>query len=203
MSLSVARACYRALLCVCPPGVRREHGRDMEEVFLFCLAAETRRRSWFARPLLRWRAAADLVRFAASAWLDRGRGPARPPRRRPLERTVHIMRTILQDVRFGARLLVKDRTFAAAALLTLAVCIGANAAIFSVVRSVILSPLPVPESDRLVLMYNSYPHAGAPQVSTGVPDYFDRVRELTAFEEQALFRRAKSRTNRGTATTGR
>ena len=99
------------------------------------------------------------------------------------------MRTLLTDLRFGARLLLKDRSFAAAALLTLAVCIGANAAIYSVVRSVLLSPLPVPESDRLVLMYNSYPKAGAVLGSTGVPDYYDRLREMTVFDEQALYRR--------------
>ncbi len=99
------------------------------------------------------------------------------------------MRTLLTDLRFGTRLLLKDRSFAAAALLTLAVCIGANAAIYSVVRSVLLSPLPVPESDRLVLMYNSYPKAGAVLGSTGVPDYYDRLREMTVFNEQALYRR--------------
>jgi predicted permease len=99
------------------------------------------------------------------------------------------MRTFLTDLRFGARLLLKDRSFAAAALLTLAVCIGANAAIFSVVRSVLLSPLPVPDSDRLVLLYNSYPKAGAARSSAGVPDYFDRLREMTAFDEQGLYRR--------------
>ena len=99
------------------------------------------------------------------------------------------MRTLLQDLRFGARLLLKDRSFALTTLLTLAVCIGANAAIFSVVRSVLLRPLPVPQSDRLVFLSNSYPNAGAPRASTGVPDYYDRLREMTVFDEQALYRR--------------
>jgi predicted permease len=99
------------------------------------------------------------------------------------------MRTLLADIRYGVRLLLKDRSFAAAALLTLAVCIGANAAIFSVVRSVILSPLPVPASERLLLLFNAYPKAGVPMASTGVPDYYDRLRETTAFTEQALYRR--------------
>jgi predicted permease len=101
-----------------------------------------------------------------------------------------MLQTFLQDLRFGARLLVKDRSFALATLLTLAVCIGANAAIFSIVRSVLLRPLPVPNSDRLVFMSNSYPNAGAPRASTGVPDYYDRLREMTVFDEQALYRRA-------------
>jgi predicted permease len=71
--------------------------------------------------------------------------------------------------------------------LTLALCIGANTALFSVVYQVLLRPLPVPESDRILLMSNSYPGAGAADTSnSGVPDYFDRLRETTVFSAQAL-----------------
>jgi predicted permease len=97
------------------------------------------------------------------------------------------MERLLQDIRFGARLLWKDRAFALTSLLTLALCIGANAAIFSVVHSVLLRPLPVPEPERLVLMHNSYPRAGVERAANGVPDYFDRLREIDVFEEQALY----------------
>jgi len=99
------------------------------------------------------------------------------------------MSSLLQDIRFGLRLLLKDRSFTVTALLTLAVCIGANAAMFSVVRSVLLKPLPFPNSDRVVLLYNSYPKAGAPRVSAGVPDLFDRIEGVPALTTQALFRR--------------
>ena len=68
---------------------------------------------------------------------------------------------MLQDIRFGLRLLWKDRGFAATAILTLALCIGANAAIFAVVNSVLLRPLPVPHAEQLVHMYNAYPGAAA------------------------------------------
>jgi predicted permease len=95
---------------------------------------------------------------------------------------------MLQDLRFALRLLVKDRTFTVTALLTLAVCLGANTAIFGVVRSVLLKPLPVPDGDRIMLVYNSYPNAGSAFGSAGVPDYFDRVRDAPAFAEQALYR---------------
>src|SRR5436190_19585079 len=94
---------------------------------------------------------------------------------------------MLQDIRFGLRLLWRDRGFAATALLTLALCIGANAAIFAVVNSVLLQPLPVPRADQLVHMYNAYPGAGVVGGSTGVPDYYDRLRETTVFQEQALY----------------
>jgi predicted permease len=94
-----------------------------------------------------------------------------------------------QDVRFARRLLWKDRGFAVTAVLTLAVCIGANTAIFAVVNSILLQPLPVPHAEQLVYMYNAYPGAGAAAFgSTGVPDYFDRLRETNVFQEQALYR---------------
>jgi predicted permease len=94
---------------------------------------------------------------------------------------------MLQDIRFGVRLLWRDRGFATTAILTLALCIGANAAIFAVVNSVLLQPLPVPQSGQLVHMFNAYPGAGVTFGSTGVPDYYDRLRETTAFQEQALY----------------
>jgi predicted permease len=99
------------------------------------------------------------------------------------------MSTLFQDIRFGARLLLKDRTFTITALLTLAICLGANAAMFTVVRSVLLKPLPFPDSDRVVLLYNSYPNAGAPRVGAAVPDYFDRLTAVPSLDVQAIFRR--------------
>ena len=97
------------------------------------------------------------------------------------------MDRLYQDLRFSLRLLRKDLAFAVTAILTLSLCVGANAAIFAVVNSVLLQPLPVPEPDRLVLMHNSYPRAGVVRASNGVPDYYDRLRETDVFEEQALY----------------
>jgi predicted permease len=92
------------------------------------------------------------------------------------------------DIRVALRLLWKDKAFTLTAALTLALCIGANTALFSVVHNVLLRPLPVPQSDRIVLMGNAYPGAGASiGGSSGVPDYYDRLRDVTVFEEQALY----------------
>ena len=96
---------------------------------------------------------------------------------------------MISDIRVGLRLLWRDKAFTLTAALTLALCIGANTALFSVVHNVLLRPLPVPESDRIVLMGNAYPGAGAGAAagsSSGVPDYYDRLRETDVFEEQAL-----------------
>jgi predicted permease len=97
------------------------------------------------------------------------------------------MDRLFQDLRFAVRLLWRDRAFAVTTLLTLAVCIGANAAIFAIINSVLLRPLPVPEPGQLVRIFNSYPRAGVERASNGVPDYYDRLREVDVFEEQALY----------------
>jgi len=97
---------------------------------------------------------------------------------------------MVSDIRVGLRLLWKDKAFTLTALLTLALCIGANTALFSVVHNVLLRPLPVPESDRIVQMGNAYPGAGvgaALGTSSGVPDYYDRLRETDVFEELAMY----------------
>jgi predicted permease len=98
------------------------------------------------------------------------------------------MTQLAQDLRFAARLLVKQKGFALTAVVTLAACIGANATIFSVVNAVLLRALPFPEAHQLVTMMNSYPKAGVERASNGVPDYFDRRREIDVFDEQALYR---------------
>ena len=97
---------------------------------------------------------------------------------------------MIRDIRFGLKLLWKDRGYAATAILTLAVCLGANTAIFTIVNSVLLKPLPVPDSDRILLMSNQYPNSGTGLVTysnSGVPDYYDRLRDMKVYEEQAMY----------------
>ena len=97
---------------------------------------------------------------------------------------------MIRDVLFGLRVLWKDRGYAATAILTLAVCLGANAAIFTIVHSILLKPLPVPDSDRILLMSNQYPNAGTgstTNTNSGVPDYYDRLRDVHVFEDQAMY----------------
>jgi hypothetical protein len=95
---------------------------------------------------------------------------------------------MFDDLRVGVRMLFKSKAFTLTAALTLALCIGANTALFSVVHNVLLRPLNVPESERIVVMGNLYPGAGVTAGgSAGVPDYYDRLRETTVYEEQALY----------------
>ena len=62
------------------------------------------------------------------------------------------MNTLWQDLRFGARMLIKNPSFTLIAILTLALGIGANAAIFTVINAVVFNPLPYPNESRLVVI---------------------------------------------------
>jgi hypothetical protein len=66
-----------------------------------------------------------------------------------------------QDLRYGLRLSRLNWRYVAMVVLTLTVCVGANTAVFTVVHSVLLQPLPVPGADDIVLMSNQYPKAGS------------------------------------------
>src|SRR5579871_322416 len=94
---------------------------------------------------------------------------------------------MLQDFQFGLKLLWKDKAFTITGLLTLALCIGANSAIFTVLHAVVLEPLAFPESGRLVALYNLYPGVGVTdRGGNGVPDYLDRKQLTDVFEAVAL-----------------
>ena len=89
-------------------------------------------------------------------------------------------------MRYALRLLVRAPGFAAAAIITLALGIGANAAIFSVVRAVVLKPPPYRDPSRVVAFLNSRTGAPGPITSSSLPDYEDWQRQLTSFESVGL-----------------
>jgi hypothetical protein len=97
--------------------------------------------------------------------------------------------SFLHDLRVGVRLLWKDKAFTVTAALTLALCIGANTALFSVVHNVLLRPLPVPESERIVLMGNAYPGASAAAAVGGSSS--TRSRRFTTAPIKASIRAAR------------
>ncbi len=93
----------------------------------------------------------------------------------------------MNNLRFALRQLRKSPGFTFIAVLTLALGIGANTAIFSVIYAVLLQPLPYPEPERLVILTET--DSNQPQISVSFPDYLDWKRDNTVFENIAISRR--------------
>src|SRR5579864_4525724 len=96
------------------------------------------------------------------------------------------MTTLMQDLRYAVRMLLKSPGFAAIAVLTLALGISANTALFSVVNGVLLNPLPYPHSEQLVAVYGKAP--GFDQGPLSYLNFLDWQRQTQTFSSMAIYR---------------
>jgi putative ABC transport system permease protein len=135
---------YSLLLYLFPPSFRRAHGRELLQV------ARTASARGDITPR---RIVADLLQASVREWLNRRPRPERRPRG-------SVMQDVIRDLRYGARRLVKQPGFTLAAVLTLALGIGANTAMFSLADATLLRPVNVAQPDRLVswTWTSAYPH---------------------------------------------
>jgi putative ABC transport system permease protein len=98
------------------------------------------------------------------------------------------MNTLMQDLKYGLRVLMKSPGFAAVAMLTLALGIGANTTIFSVINSTLLKRLPFPDPDRLVLLWETFGRNGPDNWNiVSAPNFWDFQRQSHSFEGMAIF----------------
>ena len=97
------------------------------------------------------------------------------------------METLFKDLRYGVRSLLKQPAFALVAVITLALGIGGNSAMFSVVNAVLLRPLQYPESDRIVVLEGINPSKGITQSNMSIPDFADWQSQNQVFEHIAGF----------------
>jgi len=103
-------------------------------------------------------------------------------------RGLHLFDELLREAKYAARLLRKTPAFTATAILTLAVCLGANLTIFSAIDSILLRPLPFPKPDRLVTVFNTYPKAGVERDGSSLTNYYERRGNIPAFASLAIYR---------------
>src|SRR5437773_4319356 len=94
----------------------------------------------------------------------------------------------MNNLRFAFRQLCKAPAFTVTALATVAICLGANLAIFAVINSILLRPLPFPQSDRLVTIFITYPKAGVENDGSSITNYYERRGNIPAFSSLSIFR---------------
>ncbi len=159
---------YRTALLLLPASLRREAGRAMESTFAEGWGAARNTGGWLGGLRYTMKEMADVVRTSVRVRLRR---PARRGKQHPggglrglspLPSTSveGVIGAIWMDLRVSARALLKRPAYLAVASLTLAGGIGANAAMFAVVNSVVLRPLAYPDADELVMVHYSLPRFG-------------------------------------------
>lgn len=163
---------YRRLLRLCAPAMDREYGAAMEEMLAARLAIAdgrwSRGRVW----------GREVLSLAVLAWTEHRR------RRAAFLHKAGPMSFFAQELQYAGRRLWRSPGFSAVTALTLALAIGANAAIFAVVERVVISPLPYPASDRLVDIDHGAVALKVPNFMGSTPGlyflYRDRARTLSA-----------------------
>jgi len=181
---------YRAALRLLPRETRERHGDQMAQVFEE-IVREARRR---LRPGAVARVtAAELAALLRFAWRER-RGVSPPARTNERfvssslspERRTLLLAPLIQDLRYSARLLRRAPGFAVTCVATMALAIGANTAIFSVVNGVLLKSLPFRDPAQVVAL-GHYTNGGDSLDSTTPGNLYDWMKSATAFESMAGF----------------
>jgi putative ABC transport system permease protein len=160
----------RVCLALTDPAVREFVTGDLEET---CAAAGISGRG-AAR---RWAARQALRAMLANPW--------RPRRGRHRTRGDGFMRTLLQDLRYGARMVRKQPVYSLVVVLTLALAIGANSVIFSFVNVLLLRPLPLRDQQTLGWIFTIDPHRGTDRGTLSIPEFLDYRTSLTSFSALA------------------
>jgi len=156
---------------------RRRHEREMEEEMRFHLEMQIEQN-------LASGMAAEEARFAArrqfgnQTWLKEASREMW---------SINSIETLIQDLRYGARMLLKNPGFTLVAIITLSLGIGANTTIFSLINSLLLKPIPFPQADRLALVWQSQVNNPKSRNIVSAPNFWDWQRQNEVFENMAVF----------------
>jgi len=126
---------------------------------------------------LNWKTKLDLLWHSLGALMD---ALWLQPRRMEDE--------MFQDLRYGARMLLRSPGFTVAGVLSLALGIGANTAIFSVVNAVLLRPLPYDRPDQIMRLWTTHPKSGALRIPFSAPNFVDLKEQNHVFTDMAVYR---------------
>ncbi len=180
MSFRLSRSYYRVLLLFYPRKFRVCYSSDLEQAFIESMRIQRGRLGWIGIPYSWVRALGDTIvesgtqrRIAKHAQLAHDQNLTAEQRA--------MISSIIQDVRFSARALLKNPAFTIVAVLTLALGIGANTAVFSVVNTVLLRPLPYEDPEQLAVIWTNF-GPDLPQNWVSGPE-LEEIREFnTTFE---------------------
>ena len=169
----------RVLLAIVPPSSADEIAGDLHEEFVILSRRRggVPARAWYAGQVLRFSARAVARRFAGMPTDPHGPNPGDS-----------FMRSLLTDARHAVRMLIKRPALSALVVMTLALGLGANAAIFALIDSVVLRPFTVPNLDRLVLVTETSPSDGiGGQESVSPANFLDWKRQADVFDRLSAF----------------
>jgi predicted permease len=98
-----------------------------------------------------------------------------------------MLSNLVQDIRYSMRALARRPGYALVTITVLALAIGANSTVFSVFNGLFLRPLPYPDDERLVAVFNTYPKMNLPFAGTSIPDYLDRRERAGSLADLAIY----------------
>lgn len=186
---------YRLLLRIYPPALRRRFEGEMVQFFRDGYRRSSLRSG--SAGVLAWliSSLADLIfnglaerlqHLRRSAAKKRAGTPNSPSP--PIKKGTHCMANRFQDLRFAIRSLRRQPVFALVVIVTVALGVGANTAMFSVIKGVLLTPLPYPDSECLALVLENDRINGTTEEGVSGPDYFDWLEQQTVFESMGALR---------------
>jgi len=97
------------------------------------------------------------------------------------------MNVLLQDIHYALRSIAKRPLYAVITVLVFALAMGANTTVFSIFSAFLLRPMPFPDDERLVMVYNTYPNMGLDNAGVSIPDYLDRREQAGSLEDLAIY----------------
>ncbi|NIP61199.1 MAG: hypothetical protein GWM92_22190, partial [Gemmatimonadetes bacterium] len=161
----------RLVALLAPERVREELLGDLREGYARRADDPRRARAWYGGQLLRTVVPALRMRLRSDFV--------------PSDDSGHTMESLIHDLRYGLRSLWRSPTFATVATLTLALAIGVNTAIFSIVSVVVFADLPMQDAETVSIVRAVNPELGVDQGSLSVPDYLDLAERAESFESLA------------------